>query len=92
MQNGQGVTDGVTTRLGLRNPLGALPANPQDLSHQAVPEDKAAGIQPNAVSRPSVFGPATTLGALPNVAYPPGGQVSGYHSNPWPKHQKTKTR
>lgn len=54
------------------DPSGALPPNPQDLSHQADPEDKGAGTQTNPASRPSVFGPATALGSLPSVALSSG--------------------
>ena len=54
------------------DPLGALPPNPQDLSPQADPEDKEAGTRAKAASRPSVFGPATALGSLPNVALSSG--------------------
>jgi len=52
--------------------LGALPPNPQDVSHQADPEDKQTGTQSNAASRPSVFGPAAALGSLPSVALSSG--------------------
>ena len=43
------------------DPLGALPPNPQDLSQKADPENKEAETRTKAASRPSVFGPATTL-------------------------------
>ena len=60
--------------------LGALPPNPQDLSHQADPEEKETGTPSHNASRSSVFGTATALGALPSVAL-----SSGQPSNSLPQ-------
>ena len=48
--------------------LGALPPNPQDLPHNADPVGKENEAKHFAPPHPTVFGPATALGALPSVA------------------------
>lgn len=48
--------------------LGALPPNPQDLSHRADPAKKKNEAEHNAPPHPAVFGPAAALGSLPGVA------------------------
>jgi transposase InsO family protein len=53
-------------------PLGALPPNPRDLPPSADPEGVETGIQPKAISRPPVFGPATALRSLPSGALSSG--------------------
>ena len=44
----------------------------RDLSLEADPEDKKAGMQSTAASQPSVFGPVPALGSLPSVALSSG--------------------
>ena len=51
---------------------GALPPNPQDLSHQADPENQTAATETTSPPRLSVFGPASALGSLPSVALSSG--------------------
>ena len=50
------------------SPLGALPPNPQDLPHYADPVGTEYEAKHFAPPLPTVFGPATALGALPSVA------------------------
>ena len=52
--------------------LGALPPNPQDLSHQADPAGKKNETEHPTPPHPAVFGPATALGSLPSVALSSG--------------------
>ena len=53
--------------------LGALPPNPQDLSHGADPADRKKNeAEPDAPPHSAVFGPATALGSLPSVALSSG--------------------
>lgn len=52
--------------------LGALPPNPQDLSHQADPVGKENETEHPAPPHPTVFGPTTALGSLPSGALSSG--------------------
>jgi transposase InsO family protein len=52
--------------------LGALPPNPQDLSHEADPVGTKNETEQQAPPHSTVFGPATALGSLPSVALSSG--------------------
>ena len=64
-------------------PLGALPPNPQDLPHPADPVGCKNEAEQKAPPRPTVFGPAPALGALPSGALSSGrADVSLSQQNP----------
>jgi len=67
-------------------PLGALPPNPQDLSHRADPEGNENGAETASPPHPSVFGPATALRSLPSVALSSGRATTTLpHETPAPR-------